>query len=160
MSTSRPRAASDLAIGRTYTVMPPASPSPGSTTGLECTTSMATRRSGRCGTAATDGSRTARVPLPGEISDRDPCYPSRETSQGPNNLCAGALRGVGTGDLHRVEREALRPEIELVALGATEEIEAPHALLDAATEEQHRDHDAGRKGGGIGVEGGAAAGEG
>src|SRR6267378_5280004 len=132
MSTSRPRAASDLAICRTYTVMPPASPTPGSTTGLECTTSMATRRSGRYGTAATDASRTARVPLPGEISDWDPCYPRRITSQGPNKLRAGPLRTVGTGDLHRVEWEALRPQFEVVALGAPEEIEAPQALLDAA----------------------------
>src|SRR5260370_23144217 len=136
MSASRPRAASDLAICRTYTVMPPASPAAGSTTGLECTTSMATRRSGRYGTAATDASRTARVPLPGEISDWDPCYPRRVTSQGPNKLGAGALRTVGTGDVHRVERGALRPQFELVALGAPREIAPLPDLLAAAPDER------------------------
>src|SRR4030081_1204391 len=74
MSTSSPRAASDLAICRTYTVIPPASPTPGSTTGFECTTSIATRRSGRCGTAATNASRTARVPLPGESRTGDSAH--------------------------------------------------------------------------------------
>src|SRR6266851_426397 len=126
MSTSRPRAASDLAICRTYTVMPPASPTPGSTTGLECTTSIATRRTGRCGTAVTDASRTARVPLPGESATGTPCYRRRVTSQGPNEpLRAGPQRCVGTGDLHRVQREALRAQVEFVALGAPQEIEAP-----------------------------------
>src|SRR5205085_2425535 len=159
-ATSRARAASALAICRTYTVMPPASPTRGSTTGLECTTSMETRRSGRCGTAATDASRTARVPLPGEISDWDPCYPRRVTSQGPNKLRAGALGTIGTGDLHRVEGEALRPQVELVALGAPEEIEALQALLDAAADEQHHDHDPRRQGAGAGVEGRVVEGEG
>src|SRR3982074_1064736 len=53
-----------------------------------------------------------------------------------------------------MEREALRAQVELVPLGAAQEIEAPHALLDAAPEEQPRDHDPGRWGGGAGVEGG------
>src|SRR5207302_4406900 len=93
-------------------------------------------------------------PLTGESATGTPCYPTTATSQGPNDpLPAGPLRSVWTRDLHRVEREPLRAQVELVALGAPQEIEAPHALLDAAPDEQHYDHDPRRQGGGGGVKG-------